>query len=175
LVKNIKNDIKILKNNKFHPTAEELSKRPESKISQHDDLLLYGNYFTQLSPFFEVFNKSEIYFLDGHQMANDKAQSEAREFEKYLGVDNEMQFKFNETKEFMCLDKPVQFCLNGAKGRKYTIDVKEELKPEIEILREYFKPEMVEMFKILMPNINIDSFCLNPGRFEWIKIYVCLD
>ena len=28
-------------------------------------------------------------------MANDKAQSEAREFEKYLGVDNEMQFKYD--------------------------------------------------------------------------------
>ena len=82
-------------------------------------------------------------------------------------------FRFNETKGFMCLDKPVQFCLNGAKGRKSTIDVKEAIKPEIEILQKYFKPEMVEMFKILMPNTKLDSFCSNPGRFEWIKNYVC--
>ena len=70
-----------------------VSKFPQ--FTRHDDFLAYGNYFTQLTPFLEVFNESEIYFLDGHQMTNDKAESEAREFEKYLGLDSEMQFRYD--------------------------------------------------------------------------------
>ena len=61
----------------------------------------------------------------------------------------------------MCLNKPVEFCLNGAKGRKSTIDVKEKLEKEIKILQKYFKTEMQKTYQLIMPDIPVTKFC-NP-------------
>ena len=48
------------------------------------------------------------------------------------------------------------------------------LEPEIKILREYFKPEMIKLFSLLLPNMTTVTFCSEPdNRFAWLKLYVC--
>ena len=48
------------------------------------------------------------------------------------------------------------------------------LEPEIKILREYFKPEMIKLFSLLLPNMTTATFCSEPdNRFAWLKFYVC--
>ena len=57
-------------------------------------------------------------------MASTDALDEAQEFEQFLGLENDLEFGRNEEKGFMCLSKPVEFCLSDAKGRKSTLDYK---------------------------------------------------
>ena len=57
-------------------------------------------------------------------MATIDAVDEARKFEEFLGVESDLDFEKNAEKGFMCLSKPVEFCLSGAKGRKSRLDYK---------------------------------------------------
>ena len=48
------------------------------------------------------------------------------------------------------------------------------LEPEIKLLREYFKPEMIKLFSLVLPNETTNTFCSSPdNRFAWLKHYVC--
>ena len=60
---------------------------------------------------------------------------EAQYFERRLGLNNELHFKFNEKKKFNCLNRPIEYCLSDAKGRKSTVDKKSALKAESTILK----------------------------------------
>ena len=61
--------------------------------------------------------------------------TEAKYFERRLGLNNELHFEFNEKKKFNCLSRPIEYCLSDAKGRKSAVDKKSALKEESKILR----------------------------------------
>lgn len=148
------------------------------KINDYNDiekLLIYGNYHTQLEPFVQVFGLDKINFIDGSRMANSFANAEVERIEDYLGVNPALKFKFNETKKFMCLSHPVQFCLNGSKGRPKTMDFNKVLKKEISILRDYYRLEMKKIFNWLLPDLKQNDFCMNKEhlRFSWLGNYLC--
>ena len=75
----------------------------------------YGNYFTQLQPFFQVFDKSQFHFVDGGGIVTNP-EAEFSKLESFFDVPNELMFKFNVTKGFPCLHRPVKMCLSAAKG-----------------------------------------------------------
>ena len=171
----------------FHPSAADYTTKAQITRT-YDDFLAYGNYFTQLQPFLKEFSLENFHFMDGTRMASTDALDEAQQFEKFLGLENDLDFERNEEKGFMCLSKPVEFCLSGAKGRKSTLDYKVDklfwsiglkilqkiLEPEIKLLRDYFKPEMTKLFSLILPNETTNTFCSSPdNRFAWLKLYVC--
>ena len=96
---------------------------------------------------------------------------EAAHVEKELGLEHELEFEFNEQKGFNCLIQPQKFCLSDAKGRPSTIDKRAKLKKEISILEEYFKPQMMLLFKLIFPDLSVDQFCsdLDSQRFQWLR------
>ena len=122
LIDNVQRDVKLLKQSGFHPNASEFVHKKH--ITRHDDFLAYGNYWSQLKPFVDEFGLDKIHFMDGTKMATVDAEREARYFESFLKVPNELKFEMNEKKGFMCLKKPFEFCLSDAKGRKSTINYK---------------------------------------------------
>ena len=124
LIDNVQRDVTRLVNNHFQPDARTFAHK--SKISRHDDFLAYGNYFTQLTPFIDEFGVDKIHFVDGTKMSGSGALAleEASHLERFLQVENELQFGINDEKGFTCLTEPVEFCLSGAKGRKSTVDYK---------------------------------------------------
>ena len=81
------------------------------------EIAQYGNYFTQLQPYFEVFgNSSErFHFVDGGAILSNP-KSEFAKIERFFGLDSELEFRFDRTKGFPCLQRPVPYCLSDAKG-----------------------------------------------------------
>ena len=116
-------DVKKLVADNFHPSAADYTTKAQI-TRDYDDFLAYGNYFTQLQPFLKEFSLENFHFMDGTRMATIDAVDEARKFEEFLGVESDLDFERNAEKGFMCLSKPVEFCLSGAKGRKSTLDYK---------------------------------------------------
>ena len=56
-----------------------------------------------------------------------KGNNEVEYLEGRLGIEQELQFEFNEKKKFNCLTKPVPYCLSDAKGRKSSINKMEAM------------------------------------------------
>ena len=81
------------------------------------DIAEYGNYFTQLEPYFEVFGNStdRFHFVDGGAILSNP-KPEFAEIENFFGLESELEFRFNRTKGFPCLRRPVPYCLSAAKG-----------------------------------------------------------
>ena len=44
---------------------------------------------------------------------------EFSKIEEFFGLENELEFRFNRTKGFPCLHRPVPYCLSAAKGLNY--------------------------------------------------------
>ena len=140
LINNVQRDVKLLQQSGFHPNASEFAYKKH--ITRHDDFLAYGNFWSQLKPFVDEFGLDKIHFMDGTKMATVEAEQEAKYFESFLKVSNELIFEMNEKKGFMCLKKPFEFCLSDAKGRKSTINYKVQKKklrncPNKDIWRKY--------------------------------------
>ena len=53
--------------------------------------------------------------MDGANLVSNPEQ-EFKLIENFLGVKNEMRFRFNETKGFYCLHRPIPMCLPDGKG-----------------------------------------------------------
>ena len=82
------------------------------------EIIEYGNFFKQLKPFLEIFKKKDVLFIDGGGLIKNP-ELEYSKFEKFFGVRHELRFKFNETKGFPCLHRPVPMCLGDNKGRTH--------------------------------------------------------
>ena len=48
---------------------------------------------------------------------------------------------------------------------------------EMKMIREFYKDEMNKIFKLVLPNVSIDQFCLEPDsyRFAWLSRILCHD
>ena len=45
---------------------------------------------------------------------------EFSKIEEFFGLENELEFRFNRTKGFPCLHRPVPYCLSAAKGMNFS-------------------------------------------------------
>lgn len=91
------------------------SEKPE-RLSTMDDIIRFGQYNTQIQPFLEIFDKSDILFLDGGGIISDP-EVEFSKMENFFNVKNELEFQFNSTKGLPCLKRPVPMCLGSGKGK----------------------------------------------------------
>ena len=142
-----------------------------------DDIIQYGNYFTQLSPFIQVFGLEKIHFVDGGAIVQNPGP-EFTEIEHFFGFENELEFKFNRTKGFPCLSRPVPYCLSAAKGRtRGTGSTKpDDLVPDkMATIRKSYRREMENVFRLVHPDLQQKDFCHEPDlyRFAWLKKFLC--
>ena len=144
-----------------------------------DDIIQYGNYFTQLSPFIQVFGLDKIHFVDGGAIVQNPGP-EFTEIEHFFGFENELEFKFNQTKGFPCLSRPVPFCLPGSKGRTRGTNTPnkhpDDLVPEkMTAIRNFYRAEMENVFRLVHPDLDQKDFCREPDlyRFAWLKQFLC--
>ena len=82
---------------------------------------IFEPHFQQLAPFFDEFTDFDrFHFVDGGSLIRD-TEKEFGLLETFLGVKEELKFKFNEEKSFNCLEQPIPMCLSSAKGNKIPI------------------------------------------------------
>ena len=93
---------------------ESINTKPK-KLPAMDVIITYGEYYEQLKPYMETFNISNFHFVDGGGIVENPAR-EFMEFEDFFGVEHELEFKFNSTKGYPCLTRPVPMCLGKDKG-----------------------------------------------------------
>lgn len=142
------------------------------------DIITYGKYYTQLKPFIEVFGLSKMHFIDGGGLVTSPTR-EFQSIESFLGLRDELEFKFNEEKGFPCLHRPVPMCLSKAKGRTRGTNTKvkpEEVIPDkMAAIRQYYRTEMEQMFQIVHPEVTVEAFCEDPSiyRFDWLSKIIC--
>ena len=90
---------------------------PLKSVKIIQEVLFFGQYFQQLVPFFQEFsNMDQFHFVDGGSLISD-TENEFGLLQDFLGVEEELKFKFNPDKSFNCLQKPVPMCLSNAKGK----------------------------------------------------------
>ena len=136
-----------------------------------------SSYFTQLQPFIQVFGLARIHFIDGDALVENPG-SEFTRIEQFFGFENELEFKFNEKKGFFCLHRPVPHCLPAAKGRTrgtHSKPLDQLLPDEMVIIRNAFRSEMKNLFRLVHPDLEIRVFCQEPNlyRFKWLDKYLC--
>jgi len=144
-----------------------------------DFIIPYGNFFTQLAPYIEVFGRDSIHFVDGGRIISEPA-SEFAKIEQFFGVASELEFKFNGAKGFPCLEKPVPYCLSDAKGR--TRSQSGKVKPTDKIphkmrgIRKFYKDEMMNMFQYMFESTSVEEFCNDSAgfRFSWLEYFICI-
>ena len=130
----------------------------------------YGNYWTQIQAFIDVFGLEKMIFVDGTSMGN----NEARHLEEQLNLEHELEFKFDHKKNFDCLWKPLKYCLSAAKGRRAGMNMTLLLADEIRRLTDYYRLEMELFYLILYPTRDKLTFCADrSSRFAWLKKYIC--
>ena len=81
------------------------------------DRLIAESLGSLLQPYFEVFGRDKFHFVDGGAIVKDPTPEFAK-IQAFFGLENELDFKFNRTKGFSCLHRPVPYCLSAAKGLK---------------------------------------------------------
>ena len=136
-----------------------------------------SSYFTQLQPFIQVFGLAQIKFIDGDAIVKNP-EAEFTKIEQFFGFENELEFKFNEEKGFFCLHRPVPHCLPAAKGRTRgtnSIQPDQSIPDEMAIIRNAFRSEMKNLFRLVQPDLEIRVFCQDPNlyRFKWLNEYLC--
>ena len=47
------------------------------------------------------------------------------------------------------------------------------LAKEVNLLHNYYKPEMEKIYKLIYPEIPLADFCQNENRYQWLKSYLC--
>ena len=151
------------------PSAIELTNANLYPISNFGRIR-YGNYWTQIQAFIDVFGLEQIIFVDGTSMSN----NEARHLEEQLNVNHELEFKFDRKKNFDCLWKPLKYCLSAAKGRRTGLNLTMHLADEIVRLKKYYQLEMELFYLVLYPTKDKSTFCADQNaRFAWLKQYIC--
>ena len=114
LIQSIKKDVSNLVHNEYKPSADDfLNSNPSNRFTPPNNYLVYGNYFTQLTPFLEIFDKNDFIFFDGQSMMTlNGSKIESDYLEKTLNINHQLDFEFNKKKGFTCLKKPLKHCLS---------------------------------------------------------------
>ena len=129
-----------------------------------------------MRPWRRVFEEPNIFYMDGERMAHD-AGGEIQLLLDFLGAPKQLfSFENQRNKGFSCLQQPLPFCLNPAKGTSRKEDVYEVFP---KITRNAVNHMGDEMNKNL-PLIGFKDYeaqseiCQDTvDRFHWYKRFVC--
>ena len=110
--------------------------------------------------------------------------SELKMLIDFFGLDSSvMDWRYHPEKNFLCLYKPVKFCLHKRKGttRDTSIDdYDEELVkryPELKIWRLAFRDQMIKMYQhIFQCTAEIECCRIQfdeNSRWKWLRKYYC--
>ena len=77
----------------------------------------------QLAPWRRVFKDTNIFIMDGERMANDAGGEMAKLLEFLEVPEQKFTFENQRNKGFSCLQQPLPFCLNPAKGTSRKSDI----------------------------------------------------
>ena len=137
-----------------------------------------GNNFSP-HPFYNIHSRDEnVLLLYGENLITHPNEEWGRLLE-FLGLKKDsMKFYIDEEKGFPCLEKPVKYCLNGAKGTSRKIDVRKEYPEDTAIWRKSFSPQIKEMVLFKKICSKIDSKCCRKlkdekSSFSWAYEYAC--
>ena len=129
-----------------------------------------------MRPWRRVFEESNIFYMDGERMAHD-AGGEMQLLLDFLGAPKQ-QFTFENqlNKGFSCLEQPLPFCLNPAKGTSRKEDV-------YQVFPEITSNAVLHMSDEMRKNLSIlglkdyvlqSEICQDTAvRFQWYKRFVC--
>ena len=150
-------------------------KYPNAKVGWYLRILLsIGNYYETVRDYEQIFGNYSVHLVDGAREVSDP-NDEFGLLLKHFGLDPSLiEFEYNEEKGFYCLEKPVRFCLSDEKGHHSSFDLYEAY-PDMAILREAYRPQMVKLFMhIFKCNRKVECCQLDIGdRFTWLRPYIC--
>ena len=95
-------------------------------------------------------------------------EEEFSQIESFLGVESELKFKFNSTKGFYCLERPVPMCLPDSKGRTRSGSQSASTLLSSIPLHKHYEREMrhlKESLSLFPSAKNLES------RFSWLNNY----
>jgi len=114
---------------------------------------------------------------------------ELKKLIEFFGLDSSvMDWRFHEEKNFLCLYKPVKFCLEENKGKTRNVssdDYDQDLVdryPELQIWRRAYSSQMIEMYQKICKCYNREDCCelrtkgpcqKEPERWRWLRKYYC--
>ena len=138
--------------------------------------------------------------------SNESDENELKLLIDFFGLDSSiMSWKFHPEKNFMCLYKPVKFCLSKNKGSTRdpsSVDYDDELAdryPQLKIWRRAYRHQMIKMYQKIFdcesqeecctsqhtrigPNRvrlahseNTGEFDKSAERWRWLRKYYCDD
>jgi len=131
----------------------------------------YGNY---LRSFLYHFKMSELHISDGENLIKNPNEEWGAVL-KFLGLKSDsLRWKTVEEKGFPCLDKPLPFCLNSAKGTSRKVNIFERFPRQTNIWSKTFEPSIRNSMNVFGYN-DYKAFCRNKteSRFEWTRRYIC--
>ena len=110
--------------------------------------------------------------------------SELRLLIDFFGLDSSMMnWRFHPEKNFLCLYKPVKFCLSKNKGSTRdasSVDYDQELVnmyPELNIWRRAFRDQMIKMYQEIFRCKTKEDCCMikfsENARWRWLRKYYC--
>jgi len=131
----------------------------------------------ELAPWRRVFDDSQIFIVDGERMAHD-AENEMARLLEFLEVPAQT-FSFNNQpdKGFSCLQQPLPYCLNPAKGTSRKSSVYETFPNISKVALKGTKKEM----SCNLPLLGFSNFAEQRDfcrrntseRFDWYRPFVC--
>ena len=142
-----------------------------------------------------------ILFKSNKVIADESSETELKLLIQFFGLDSSvMKWRYHPEKNFLCLYKPVKFCLSKNKGSTRdvsSLDYDEELierYPQLKIWRKAYHDQMVKMYEKIFqcrsredcckretsgkrPNrirlAQIDASDNHSERWRWLRKYYC--
>ena len=136
-----------------------------------------------------------------HVIADESSETELKLLIDFFGLDSSvMQWRYHPEKNFLCLYKPVKFCLSKNKGSTRdvsSVDYDEELVgkyPQLKIWRNAYHDQMVKMYEKIFQCRSREDCCKQESsasasnrirlaqtetfenhseRWRWLRKYYC--
>ncbi|CAG5105391.1 Oidioi.mRNA.OKI2018_I69.chr1.g2090.t1.cds [Oikopleura dioica] len=164
----------------LHGTVNETIQEYTETISkeQYGPGTGFEEYVLGLRPFVDEFGAENVLLLDGENLIANPNEEWSRLLE-FLGLEKDsLKFYHDKEKGFPCLESPLKYCLNGAKGISRKEDVRQLYPKETEIWRKAFSPKIKELISYMKICDKIDRKCCRKLKkeatsFSWAYEYAC--
>ena len=126
----------------------------------------------------KIYRAENVLLLDGENLIANPNEEWSRLLE-FLGLEKDsLKFYHDKEKGFPCLESPLKYCLNGAKGISRKEDVRQIYPKETAIWQEAFSPEIKELISYMKICDKIDRKCCRKlkkeaSSFSWAYEYAC--
>lgn len=135
----------------------------------------YAAFSNYLAPFQKAFGEDKLLIIDGENMIKN-ANYEFTKIIKFIGLSsNHFSFNIPNQKGFPCLEEPIKFCLNSAKGTSRRQDVTRLYPRKTNVWRDAFEQSIKKTLLAFKICKQLDSACCSKlnHRFTWASKYFC--